>query len=465
MQKKREDGNLAILASIIVPAALMIYRNDSMSLFQFQILMGGFLLPVFGEFLLFQKKKSSSLKWILFSHTSLFILAVIAVSLHKKEHIFFGLFAAGVLIILLSNAVVRNLAFTARVMRLFTGGIAFWVVVSYFPLNVVLSIIFGAVAFFLCYIFFEIPVKITPQEPPKSVEQTIPPRELVLMSPAAQFFRKRDFARLTGEVNALITVMGRSPYAERTTCEEALNYILHLYSRRAESFEQCISQSDLQEFHDKVNHCKRVLLQMQQAETGWNNLKAELTFLKEHIKEATSQQIEEILCQSSNFKGEYGNHVPEKDMIAFSKEVAAVSQYVARYEAIRKEWGSLAREVTQLMRRLEVAQPLECQALKDCFMDNLNLFQRCISLEKIEEMRQKIMYCQSLARLMEEWKNLKASLDNVLNTTQGSREEIAELERQFLSKADEFASVVPPDEISWMKVQFRLARLSHEGAG
>jgi hypothetical protein len=117
------------------------------------------------------------------------------------------------------------------------------------------------------------------------------------------------------------------------------------------------------------------------------------------------------------------------------------------------------------MRRLEVAQPLECQALKDQFMDNLSLFQRCIPLEKIEEMRQKITYCHSLTRLMEEWKTLKASLDSMLNTTQGSREEIAELERQFLSKADEFASVVPQDEISWMKVRFRLARLSHEGAG
>jgi hypothetical protein len=465
MQKKREDGNLAILASIIVPAAFMIYRNESMSLFQFRILLGCFLLPVFGEFLLFQKKKSSCLKWVLFSHTSLFIFAVIAASLKEKEHIFFGLFAAGVLIILLSNAVIRNLAFTARVMRLFTGGIAFWVVVSYFPLNVVLSVIFGAVAFFLCYIFFEIPVKITPQETPTPGEQTAAPRELVLMSPAAQFFRKRDFARITGEMNALIRAIDRSPYAEQPTCEEALNYILHLYWRRAESFEQCVSQSDLEEFHHKVNHCRSLLLKMQQAETGWNNLKAELSFLKGHIKEATSQQIEEILSQFSHFKEEYGNHVPEEDISAFSRDVAAISQYVARYEAIRKEWGNLTREVTQLMRRLEVAQPLECQALKDQFMDNLSLFQRCIPLEKIEEMRQKITYCHSLTRLMEEWKTLKASLDSMLNTTQGSREEIAELERQFLSKADEFASVVPQDEISWMKVRFRLARLSHEGAG
>ncbi|MBU7024917.1 MAG: hypothetical protein HXS40_12210 [Theionarchaea archaeon] len=86
-------------------------------------------------------------------------------------------------------------------------------------------------------------------------------------------------------------------------------------------------------------------------------------------------------------------------------------------------------------------------------------------MEKIEEMRQKITYCHSLTRLMEEWKNLKASLDTMLKTTQGSREEIETLERQFLSKADEFASVVPQDEISWMKVRFRLARLSHEETG
>jgi Txe/YoeB family toxin of Txe-Axe toxin-antitoxin module len=465
MQKKREDGNLAILASIIVPAALMIYRNESMSLFQFRILLGWFLLPVSGEFLLFQKKKSPSLRWVLFSHTSLFILAVIAASLHEKEHIFFGLFAAGVLIILLSNAVMENLVFTARIMRLFTGGIAFWVVVSYFPLSIVLSVIFGAVAFFLCYIFFEIPVKVTPKELPTSGEQTVPPRELVLMSPAAQFFRKRDFARMTGEMNTLITAIDHSPYAEQPTCEEALNYMLHLYSRRAESFEQCISQSDLEEFHHKVNHCRSLLLKMQQAETGWKDLKGDLAFLKEHIKEATSQQIEEILSQFSHFKEEFGNHVPDEDMSAFSRDLTAVSQYVTRYEAIRKEWGNLTREVTRLMRRLEVAQPLECQALNDYLMEKLNRFQRCIPLEKIEEMRQKITYCHSLTRLMEEWKALKASLDTILNATQGSREEIETLERQFLSKAEEFASVVPQDEISWMKVRFRLARLSHEGAG
>jgi hypothetical protein len=465
MQKKREDGNLAILASIIVPAAFMIYRNDSMSLFQFRILLGGFLLPVFGEFLLFQKKKSHLLRWVLFSHTSLFILGVITASLHEKEHIFFGLFAAGVLIILLSNAVMKNLAFTARIMRLFTGGIAFWVVVSYFPLNIVLSVIFGAVAFILCYIFFEIPVKVTPRETPTSDEQTTAPRELVLMSPAAQFFRKRDFARLIGEMNTLITAIDRSPYAEQPAREEALDYILHLYTRKAESFEQCISQSDLEEFHHKVNHCRSLLLKMQQAETGWKTLKEDLSFLKKHIKEATSQQIEEILSQFSYFKEELGNHVPEEDMSAFSRDVAAVSQYVTRYEAIKKEWGNLTREVSRLMRRLEGAQPLECQELNDYFMDNLTLFQRCIPLEKIEEMRQKLTYCHSLTRLMEEWKNLKASLDSMLKTTQGSKEEIETLERQFLSKAAEFASVVPQDEISWMKVRFRLARLSHEGTG
>ncbi|MBU7024124.1 MAG: hypothetical protein HXS40_08140, partial [Theionarchaea archaeon] len=330
------------------------------------------------------------MRWVLFSHTSLFILGVITASLHEKEHIFFGLFAAGVLIILLSNAVMEDLAFTARIMRLFTGGIAFWVVVSYFPLNIVLSVIFGAVAFFLCYIFFEIPVKVTPRETPTSGEQTAAPRELVLMSPAAQFFRKRDFARLIGEIDALITAIDRSPYAEQPAREEALDYILQLYTRKAESFEQCISQSDLEEFHHKVNHCRSLLLKMQQAETGWKTLKEDLSFLKKHIKEATSQQIEEILSQFSHFKEEFGNHVPEEDMNAFSRDVAAVSQYVTRYEAIKKEWGNLAREVTRLMRRLEVAQPLECQALNDYFMDNLTLFQRCIPLEKIEEMRQKI---------------------------------------------------------------------------
>ncbi|MBU7014302.1 MAG: hypothetical protein HXS52_10990 [Theionarchaea archaeon] len=465
MQKKRSDGNLAILTSIIVPTAIMIYRNDSMSLFEFRVLMGGFLIPIFGEFLLFQKKKSSALKWILFSHTSLFILAVIALSFHKKEHLFFGLFSAGILIILLSNAVIDNLSFTARVMRLFTGGIAFWVVVSYFPLNIVLSVIFGAVAFFLCYIFFEIPVKITPTQPPKSVEQSVPPRELVLMSPAAQFFRKRDFSRLTSEVNTLIEVTDCSPYAERTIREEALTYILQLYSRKAESFEQCVAQPDLQEFHDKVDHCRRLLAKMQQAETGWNNLRADLSFLKKHVKEATSQQIQEILSQISNFKEEYGNHVPEKDMAALSKEVAATSQYIAHYDVIREEWGNLAKEVSRLMRRLEVAQPSECQTLRDRFTENVGLFQRCIPLEKIEEMRQKITYCHSLSQLMEEWKTLKASLNSVLSATQDSGQEIAELERLFLSKTDEFASIVPPDEISWMKVRLRLARLSHERSG
>ena len=463
MQKNRNDDNLVVLISIIVPAALMLYRNDDMTLFQFRILIGAFLLPVLGEFMLFQKKRSSSLRWMLFFHTSLFILTVIAVSFQKKEHIFFGLFSAGILIILLSNAIMESLAFTAHVMRLFTGGIAFWVVVSYFPLNIFLSVLFGAVAFFLCYIFFEIPVKISPQEPPASAEQNIPPRELLLMSPAAQFFRKRDFARILDELDSLAATMDHSPYTEQIACQEALNHILYLYSRRTESFEQCLSQSNLEEFHNRVNHCRRLLLQMQHAETEWNNLRADFSFLKKHVKEATSQQIEAILVQVSTFKAEYGNHVPEQDMAALSKEVAAISQYVERYDVIRKEWDILRRDVAQLMRRLEVAQPFECQALKDRFMDNLSHFQRCISLEKIEEMRQKIMYCQSRATLMEEWKTLKVSLDNILNLTQGSPEEVAELERQFLSKVDQFSSVVPSDEISWMKVRFRLARLSHEG--
>jgi hypothetical protein len=38
----------------------------------------------------------------------------------------------------------------------------------------------------------------------------------------------------------------------------------------------------------------------------------------------------------------------------------------------------------------------------------------------------------------------------------GSVEKVLKLEREFLSRIDEFESVVSPREISWMKVTFKL---------
>jgi hypothetical protein len=477
MEEKNEENTFLVLISIIIVGALMVYSNRSVSLFEFRILFFLFFVPVFAEFIFFRARwQSRFLRYTLFFHTSSFIIVTIGLYIRENEQLFFGLFFAGFLVIVLSYVLMESLSATNLIMKLFTASIAFWIVYSYFPLSRYLSIVFGAVAFFLSYIFFEIPGRarepVRPQEESTEIPDVEEPlRSLKSMSPGApteteKIFCRREFTRITHELHQLDNAVGYALFSEYPQFKPSYDYIQSLYMKKADSFQRLIPQENLEQFKTTLNRCKAQLVKMQELEREWNTLKAELTHIKEHTREVNPEQVVTLKNRFIAFWEQAHTMVPEPEGAAFKRELITVTQSVLRYDKIKKEWTNLTRDVNELMARIKTADIDECNNVNKCFKTHLKSFERCIPPEKIEEIHQKIVYCQSRITVLQEWKRLANQVDVLVKDTANLKEEkVLTLEREFLSRINEFAAVVSPQDISWMKVTFRLchSRLEEQG--
>lgn len=472
MQEKNEETALLVLIAIIILGAPIIYLNKNVSLLEFRLLFFLFYVPVFIEFLLFRNRfHSKMLRNTLFIHASSFLVITIGLYIRESEKLFFGLFFAGFLVIVLSYILLESFSTTNFIMKLFTASIAFWIVYSYFPLSRFLSVVFGTVAFFLSYIFFDIPGKVRQPPPVKpATEQEIPLQSLksVDTTPptAEKVFAKREFMQIAKELDHLIRAVTHAPYTEYFHLKEEFEHIQSLYEKKADSFRRCIPLPDLKKFQNQMNQCSTLLLTMQTVQNEWNTLRKELNHLKDHVKEVTPLQVTNSFDQFLSLWEQSHAMIPASEEITFRREITAVADAVLKYEKIKREWNQLTQDVNDLMSRIQIADIAECNTVKDRFNLLVTPVQRCIPRERIEEIHQKIMYCESRITLLQEWDTLTRRVDNMVKGVEAcSREKVLTLEREFLSKIDEFESVVSPREISWMKVTFKLcrSRLEHEG--
>jgi hypothetical protein len=470
MQEKNEENILLVLITIILLGAVMIYLNENVSLLEFRVLFFFFFVPVFVEFLLFRKRfHSTLLRKTLFFHTSSFVVLTIGLYIRENEQLFFGLFFAGFLIIILSYILLESFSTTSFIMKIFTASIAFWIVYSYFPLGRALSVVFGAVAFFLSYIFFEIPGATEPvkeaepepdkpvpvEEPLQSLKSTFTPDSTP--TKAEKIFVQREFAQVTNTLDQLITRIRDARYPEYSHLKDQYDYVRSLYEKRKDSFERSILPEDLKKVHTTMNQCSTLLSNMSTAQTEWNTLRNELIHLGDHTREVSLDQVTTLTSQFLAFREQVPTLIPELEIAAFKKELGAVADAVARYDRIKKEWTQLVRDVNTLMGRIQVATRDECSQVKTRFNTNWKAFQRCILPEKIAEVYQKIVYCESQITLIHDWNTLTEKVDALVKGIEtGSVEKVLKLEREFLSRIDEFESVVSPREISWMKVTFKL---------
>lgn len=436
----------------------MVYRNKNVSLLEFRLLLFLFFVPVLVESLLFRRQRSRVLKHTLFVHLSSFIMVTIALYVRENEQIFFGLFFAGFLIILLSYFILESVSATTVIMKLFTGSIAFWVVVSYFPLNPFLSVVFGAIAFFLSYIFFEIPGKII-EPSPALMQKTKEPERAVLpgkedkeLIPLDIPSLRRAFKAMTTELHQLITDMKPAPFSEYSRFQDIFENIQSLYSEKADAYQQCISQPELERFHTLIDQGKALLSAMKNAEKDWDALRTELNHLKVNAADVTPDQIARIYDQVLIFWSNYEQMIPHHYSVTIQKELTEIEDTVLQHEKMREEWDDLEGAVNTLM-KIPFADRTEYELIKERFNAIAESFERYIPGEKIEEIQQKIAFCESRITLMEEWNTLVKTLDAA---AKGNLEEIATLKKEFLSNIEKFASVIPPEEISWVKKRLNM---------
>jgi hypothetical protein len=418
------------------------------------------------EYFIFQKKRSKRLKSILFYHISSFIIITVALYVRENEQIFFGLFFAGFLVILLSYFILESVKVTTTIMKLFTGSIAFWVVISYFPLSPFLSVVFGAVAFFLCYIFFDIPGKVI-EPSPALMQQTKEPEQVVfeegdnreksdngekLDRPPEQkvdvTLSQQQIEGIITELDQVITQMKTAPFYEYTYFKDVVDDIKVLYSEKADLYQQYISRPELERVHTLIAQCETVLSTMKDAEKDWTTLKTELAYMKTHAATLLSDEIARVHDLISTFWSNYEQIIPPSYSVMVQKELTTIESSILHHEKMKKEWADLKRAVNAFI-NVPFADRKECELIKERF-DSI-VASVDIPREDIDEVRQKIRYGESRIAIMEEWNTLLKALD----AAKGNPERMTALKKEFLFNIGKFESVIPAEDISWLETQFK----------